>query len=258
MNNPVLEYIEFNITDHCNMKCKGCALFAPIAPIKNISLTQLNKDLERLSELFSNIKLIRFIGGEPLLNKEITDVIKITRRFFPNSDVRILTNGTLLNSMSKVFWDTLKLNNIGIDITLYPKFHNLENDYLELSRNKDVDIIVRKKYVFKKFISNKKCDNYKEIFESCSFKVSTFLRDGKISACHMPLMAHIFNNYFNRNLSTNGFIDIYSSNINGEDVIEFLKNPTESCGSCCIERPKFDWEESSPEVSHWCNELECL
>ena len=61
--------LELHVTDHCNLNCKGCSHYAPIADGFYISL-------EELEEYYNIIKsrgliffsTLRLMGGEPLLH----------------------------------------------------------------------------------------------------------------------------------------------------------------------------------------------
>jgi organic radical activating enzyme len=232
-----LEYIEFSIADHCNLSCKGCALFSPLAKPNFISLEQHRYDMYRLSHIFNNIKLIRILGGEPLLNPKIHKIINITRSTFPEAKIHILTNGTLLEQMGHSFWDCLKTNKIQIDLTLYPIFFEKESKYQKLANLKNIKLCVRKKYHFKKFLNIEGMGNEEEIFKKCSFKVSTFLRNGKISSCHLPSLSYVYNDYFGTNISNEGTINIHNKNISALQIIKFLKKPKKAC-KFCAEYPK--------------------
>lgn len=103
-----LPYLEFHLTDHCNLNCKGCAHYSPMASDHYADLYQLEKDLQRLAQLFRNIRLIRLMGGEPLLHPDVDRFIRTTRSAFPKSRIGIVTNGILLPQASQAFWDACR------------------------------------------------------------------------------------------------------------------------------------------------------
>lgn len=53
-------------------------------------------DLLRMKELFWGVEKIKLLGGELLFNEDLWKFVDITRRIFPDSYLRILTNGLLL------------------------------------------------------------------------------------------------------------------------------------------------------------------
>jgi molybdenum cofactor biosynthesis enzyme MoaA len=50
----ILPYLEFHLTDHCNLNCKGCSHFCSIANENYLSMESFLKDMKRLSEIFRN------------------------------------------------------------------------------------------------------------------------------------------------------------------------------------------------------------
>jgi len=89
---PKVLYIE--TTNRCNLRCKGCILYrGGWEPDRDISLAELKKITDQLPDL----EQIYLHGiGEPLLNRELTEIIKHlkARRVY----VLFNSNGILLNS----------------------------------------------------------------------------------------------------------------------------------------------------------------
>lgn len=129
---PEFHYVELHLTDHCNLNCKGCGHFCPIAYEWYADKEDYEKELIQLKKLFSNIKIIRLMGGEPLLHQEIGLFISLTRGYFPQTDLRLVTNGILLNKMHSEFWDVCVENDIQFDLTVYPPFINQSSEWISL------------------------------------------------------------------------------------------------------------------------------
>jgi len=89
---PKVLYIE--TTNRCNLRCKGCILYrGGWEPDRDISLAELKKITDQLPDL----EQVYLHGiGEPLLNRELTKIIKHLkeRRVY----VLFNSNGLLLNS----------------------------------------------------------------------------------------------------------------------------------------------------------------
>ena len=94
--NPSLSYFEVPVTDSCNLNCKGC-LFASNLTQKtggqHVSFGQLERDARRMSEIFYDIPWIRILGGEPLMHPDIIKIFRCYRKYFPDSEVDLCTNG---------------------------------------------------------------------------------------------------------------------------------------------------------------------
>ena len=129
MNNPAkhrkprLKKIQFEIhlTDHCNLNCQMCDHFSPLAEEYYLDLQDFQKQMERLSFLFHNeAQFIRLLGGEPLLHPDVVSFFPITRACFPETDIKLYTNGLLLPAQTDAFWEACTKYNIIIVITKYP------------------------------------------------------------------------------------------------------------------------------------------
>ncbi len=98
---PVLKYIEYHITDFCNLKCKGCTHMAfDVNKLKFDAPENFRHSLEKLSEKFSNINIIRLMGGEPFLCRDLYKYIDTAREIFPYSKLCVVSNGLLYKNLT--------------------------------------------------------------------------------------------------------------------------------------------------------------
>ncbi|MBQ9071926.1 MAG: glycosyltransferase [Bacilli bacterium] len=256
-----LSYLEIHLADHCNLNCKGCCHFSPISEKKELSADSLEKDLSKLSELISG-KLDRMVllGGEPLLNKELLQILKICREYFRNTDIQLLTNGLLLLNESLDFWNVCRENNIQINITKYPvgiDYDKIINCIKEnnikyfVYDNGNIDDKKFDKYCFD-LSKLQNADN--NFYEKCVMaKDCAYLEDGKIYPCQLASNIKHFNKYFGLNIeqSENDYIDIHSCSFE-QDIYEFLSHPIEFCKYCDFSKmQKFDWDFSKKEINEW-------
>jgi len=248
-----LFYLEVNLVDHCNLNCKGCTHFSPLSEQEFADFDVFEKDLLRLSQLFDNIATLRLLGGEPLLHPDLLKFIITSRSVFPNSQICLVTNGTLLSKQKDEFWNTCQQNNILIQVTRYPI-------------NLDIPIIeaTAERFQSKLEVSDKISEFYKFInlsgnsppeiaFRQCKkMGRCTTLRDGKIYACWFPPLVDIFNNYFSEKIPVEkgNHIDIHG-NINGSSILEFLSHPTPMCRWCLTDWPFVQWGISHKTIDEW-------
>jgi MoaA/NifB/PqqE/SkfB family radical SAM enzyme len=96
--------VSFELTHCCNAKCKHCHLRGQIEETK--------ASPERLGEICRQVKPVvaQLSGGEPLLRKDLEDIVRAIRRPNRAPYVDITTNGTLLTK--KKYY---KLLEAGID-----------------------------------------------------------------------------------------------------------------------------------------------
>lgn len=113
--------LEFVVSDYCNLNCKGCTHYSPLAPKEFESIETLERTAAHLGAVTAdNIGDVYLIGGEPLLYPQLTEAIKTLRRHFPKNGIKLFTNGLLLPKMDDKFWHTVKQNDITIALTIYP------------------------------------------------------------------------------------------------------------------------------------------
>ena len=261
-----MEQFEIEIVDHCNLNCKSCDHFSPLAKKKFLSEEIFNNDMKRMSELFDNIKIFNLIGGEPLLHPNINYFIETSRFYFPNTDIRIFTNAILLNKMPKEFWECCSKNNITIEYTYIP-LHIDREKYLNLCKEYNVKIIrpdwvVNKKDLHKdqwRFpLNDKKDQDINHNWKLCYKTNCTSLKNGNIFSCSYAANISHFNNFFNKclKITEHDYINIY--NHTAEEIDDFLKHPKPFCGYCNISNNTCygDWEIDKPmittyDISEW-------
>jgi radical SAM protein with 4Fe4S-binding SPASM domain len=87
---PSLRYLEFQITDRCNLRCRHC--FIGDGFHQDLSLEKILKTLNEFEEI-QGLRLL-LSGGEPLLHPHFWEINEILREF-PFRSV-LLSNGTLI------------------------------------------------------------------------------------------------------------------------------------------------------------------
>ncbi len=96
-----LRDLRISVTDRCNFRCRYCMpaeVFGPdyaFLPSEKI----LNFDeIERLVKIFVSlgVKKVRITGGEPLLRRDLPELIERIHRIDGVEDIALTTNGTLL------------------------------------------------------------------------------------------------------------------------------------------------------------------
>lgn len=117
--------LEIHLADHCNLNCAGCSHYSPLAEHAFCDIGQLMESLSKLSAYAKAFRTIRLLGGEPLLNPNVSDITKVIREYFPHNEVEVVTNGILLRNshsghIDESFWECCRINNIVIGVTVYP------------------------------------------------------------------------------------------------------------------------------------------
>lgn len=248
-NLPYVPYIETHLCDHCNLNCKGCGHCCPLAPESFTDFEQYEKDINELATKISLGK-IRLMGGEPLLNTDVNKFVKATRKAFPKTDIRIVTNAILLPTMRDEFWQTVIENDVLIDMTRYPIVADKFQYYVNLIQSKGArlgDISIADEFFN---ASNIKGDSdMVETHRNCESNVCANLWQSKLFTCPM-CYRYYFNQYFGTNLKLPKGIDIYKAT--GEEIRDGLSKPIEQCKYCNpTNMVKYKWEQTKHEIFEW-------
>ncbi|KAB3533522.1 GTP 3',8-cyclase MoaA [Alkaliphilus serpentinus] len=129
-----INYMRISITDLCNLRCQYCM------PEEGIRNKKLHKEILTFEEIISiveagaklGINKIRITGGEPLVRRDILQLIDGVAAIDGVDDIALTTNGIFLKDMAKDLKRAgLKRVNISID-SLKP------NRFKEITRGGDL------------------------------------------------------------------------------------------------------------------------
>lgn len=230
-----LKYIEFHVVDRCNLNCNGCSHFAPMVKEDFDHFDSFNKDIHRLKELIENVEIIRLLGGEPFLDKDITRYLPVTRSLYPKANIEIATNGLLIPQLSHKILQSIHDNSITIDVTTYPptaRIVDLIRDILEKYHIKyRIQPIVK---TFRKRFCPEGNNDIQETFNSCKIgRLYPFLYDGKLCLCSGAIVVKYFNEYYGMNIKlNNSYYDIHDVSASTSGVFEFLGHGNDTCAYC--------------------------
>jgi sulfatase maturation enzyme AslB (radical SAM superfamily) len=263
-----IPHLEWHITHNCNLSCQGCAHFTNHGH-------DWFADIETLKTWYSywNKRIsphtIAILGGEPLLHKNVIDIIYLTREMWnqpPESNIKsyyqtpryeIVTNGILIDrekhkDLPKCLVDT--------DCTLSLSIHSNKDVSLEYTNKlkKSLNIIKdwKKQYnikvhiydsfndwvkIYKNFGINSEPfedNNPEKSWENCPTGKECFqLYDGNIYKCSLTAYLGLQKNKYGQLLSEKW--DPYlkyvplTPNCSDEDIIQFFNKGAESvCGMC--------------------------
>lgn len=134
--NRHLNYLRISITDRCNLRCLYCA---PEGRIPKLSHNEILSYEEILRLVIIGTRLgirkVRITGGEPLVRKDVYDLLYRLTGMRELEDVSLTTNGVLLAANARRIFDAgIRRINISLDslnpqkyaqITGYDKFERV-------------------------------------------------------------------------------------------------------------------------------------
>ena len=188
----------------------------------------------RIKELFSNVELLCLVGGEPFLNPELPKYCILCRELFPESKIRVITNGILLHKCE----ESLKImeeNNIELLITKYPikiklDMSNFPN--LKYSFTPEMNYFTKK-------LTLTNDNNAKKAYRRCHERICHYLENGKIYGCTLFGRVKKLNEVFETNYPDVG-IDIYSIK-DGHELNNMLENVFSYCSYCSKNYETVKW-----------------
>lgn len=95
MPKPVLPFLEMMVINSCNLSCQGCTTFSDLKHSGYVTWQQGQKQLEPWLERI-DLQAFGFMGGEPLMNPTIREWLIGLRDLLPDTQLRFVTNGLLL------------------------------------------------------------------------------------------------------------------------------------------------------------------
>jgi len=247
-------HLEWHITHTCNLTCQGCLHYTNDGYNEDIPIDTLKKWYSLWNKRIKP-REIAILGGEPLLNKDIIEIIYLTKQMWDIGEdqyFELVTNGLLLHrypDLPKVLKDT--------NCSLYVSLHSHEELYLEKMQkslslvnewveNYNIHAFVdddtyewAKGYLNQgKYMEPFEDNNPEESWNNCPSGKECFqLFDGNIYKCaplaYLPLQKKKYKDELSKKWDPYlKYIPLYSSCSN-EEIVEFFNRKAESVCAMC-------------------------
>lgn len=284
--NPIekdLDEVFVELASHCNLNCKGCDAFSPVSKVEFVTYDEFVRDFTKVKELYPNKDIeFLFIGGEPLLNPDVTRIVQYSQKLFPNSKKSIMTNGILLEKMEEDFWQTLKEANVKLRITKHPididrskgeklaEKYGIEYAYDPVYTDKLYDLNtheisktgiepVKGHYWSRPIIDISGTQDYVEKRYTCKHidNGTSYVR-GNLYFCWVHAHINSFKEYFNLDIPITKDDYLRIADVKEvKEIKEFLSSPKPLCRFCkqchntCFGGKPVEWEFSKRQISEW-------
>jgi organic radical activating enzyme len=234
-------HLDLNVAAGCNFSCTSCSHASPVNDHWMMTPEELEYDLAAIWP-FMNFHRLQMVGGEPTLNKQLPELMRVARASGVGREIMVITNGSLLKRMPDEFWKELDT----LQLSIYPR---LDPDIPEFAKEKCNEF-------HKPFYSTTFTDFYQQIrsvtndgshFHSCHWRNDCWtLHRGHFYFCPQSLF---FPKALLGHESTDG---LPVSGLTDAKLDEFLtrKEPLEACKVCMANEMKGQpWTES--KRSEW-------
>ena len=250
----------FHVCEHCNLNCKACNNFSPLAEPEFIDANELNRDLSRLGEILGHqCNYIYLSGGEPLLHPDIIGIMKITREAFLDCSISLFSNGILLTKQEDNFWEACRKYRINIIVSAYPIKIGIdeiraraEKFGVKFSWAWGQEENSRDTF-FIEPINLAGTNSIRRNFAQCGRANNCVtLSHGKLFTCTFAPHVRHFNRYFDKNIAITeaDYADIYSD-ITADEIFSKMASPIPACRYCNLHGKYTTWGISKREISEW-------
>lgn len=225
-----MDYLEFHTNDHCNLNCRYCNNYSNLVREPHFAdLNIFEKDISRLRQLVDHIRLIRVLGGEPLLNKETWRFLEITRKLYPYAEINLVTNGILISQMPDKLKKVIRQTNTVISISAYPIMFDKLDGIAKILNEQQIKFKIG-------WVATRFRPPIVEKFGYPLDKVTckcVHMRNGKIARCPLVQYLDYYNSYYGTSYEgSDGVIDLYDQELTFEKLEDKLYTPFGLCDCC--------------------------
>lgn len=225
----MIKYFETHITEACNLKCRGCSHFSVFAKPKHKDIDEFRREFERLAEI-EEFEVIRLMGGEPLLNPNYMEYLRIARELFPDTRVVLVTNGILAERLRP---NIKELRALQIDVTMSD--YHLNEQHIMMLRHFAIAERHEKGQLYNISLDPTGSQDPDFAYEHCDIREHEwfYFMDGRFYPCCIAGTIHDFWNHFGLDWGMKQeelSIDIFTHT--AEEIEAFLHQKCELCRYC--------------------------
>ena len=244
--------IQMHVAHGCNLTCQSCSHYTNTGGGK---LVTKNEAIEWMSPWSKRISPDFFIliGGEPTLNKELVDITLIAAKMWPQSRIKIVSNGFFLGLHPELPF-VMSKHNVCLEISVksmepayqekLQSIHRIVQAWSE--RHANLDIIWRNDcehwieiyHGYGPSMMPFNDGNSQKSFENCGFKICKVLHNGKLWKCPRLAFLKMQNDKFALHSSWNRYMNYIplEPDCTNEEMISFFEEETISeCDMCPVE-----------------------
>lgn len=247
--------LEIHVAHACNLTCESCSNFSNH---NHKGVVSLKAAEEWMSAWNDRIRPTQFslLGGEPSIHPKLSEFVQLARRMWPQSNLRIVTNGFFLHRHPEFPKVLEECGNAAIQLSIHhtsPEYLRKLEPNLQLIKTwiEDYDIAVCFSASSNRWLRRYRGygDNM-EPFEdgdraaswmTCASKYCRQLFDGKIWKCpqitylHLQKRVHRLSRKWDRYLQ----YEPLSPTCTDEELEDFFNRREEDCCAMCPATPEF-------------------
>ena len=134
-----LRSLRVSVTDRCNLRCQYCMPEADYVWLPRQDVLSF-EETRRIVGVFTGlgVEKVRLTGGEPLLRKDVVELVRMLSDLERVHELALTTNGLLLSAQARELKQAgLTRVTVSLDTLRRDRFH-------ELSRRDQLDVVLRR------------------------------------------------------------------------------------------------------------------
>lgn len=186
--------IDIIVTEKCTLKCKDCSnLMQYYQNPKHTNIELLLQNFDNLTHVVDNFNEVRVLGGEPFLNKDLSQVINHLIKIDKIDKIIIYTNATIVPNKKTL--KILKHKRVLIEITNYGALSNKHQELINVFKENNISYIAHTPQVWtdsgKIHYFDRSIKENIELFKKCCVNDLLTLLNGRLYRC--PFSANAMN-----------------------------------------------------------------
>lgn len=114
-----IPFLDLDITTLCNLRCRKCAKCIPyFSKKRNVPYEEFRRELDSLLKYVDKIYVASIIGGEPFLNPDLPEIIRLCSKCSKIENLEMTTNATVMPSGE--LFAAMKKSRVMVQISNYP------------------------------------------------------------------------------------------------------------------------------------------
>lgn len=246
----LIPYLELVITESCSLKCVDCAnLMQYYQQPVSYEKEQIIREIDRLEAIGAHIYVLQVLGGEPLLHRELAEILTYLGQKDFIDEIRLITNGTIMPG--KELLQLLKHPKILVKVSNYGWYSRKKEELLTACKAQGIRFACDEQLMWQDYgdVSDKKLDHQRlcRSYRECAAAECKTLIGGRIFSCprsaHMHRLGYITD-------SRDSF-DLMAEPFHKEKLIEFYGQEYIAACRCC--NPPWEREEipAGRQSSSW-------
>jgi organic radical activating enzyme len=187
----VMKHLSVSITTRCTLHCKACANLMQYygTRAEDYDIEVLLQSLNKVFSAVDHIILFRIIGGEPLLYKNLVDIINCAYSSHKIGHIQVVTNGTIL--FPSAVLDVLNATNASVEISNYGENSRNMNENFEIFKKMHIQYTYNSSLFWSDYGGLQRRNfseaKVKEVYKECNLECR-ILRNNEFHVC--PRSAH--------------------------------------------------------------------